>query len=308
MRKSIIILSFFLTNQIFGQTSVFYKTVRKKNFHYIEFKTDKVLVYKMGWYIDKAGSGPAITLTDTLFKNEQLNYQGKIYSLKQVENKFTLQSDKLKPLQVEQETNFEKVNTELNNAYCLKSYFDLSDKLNNEFPLNHYTFRNGYYAWRDRTDKSVNHTKFIEQTDKTIKQIYDSTSLKQTTYIRTTNFILNNLAQVSYSTLIDSIKTLPIDWKPQSGYFDKVVYQMTKSKPEYFYKLLQDFPSSKTLIYYAINHDKDIVKQLKQVQGYDNLKKEFFKDYKFGKTMGIKTIATYAVFGGLLTWLIIAQP
>jgi hypothetical protein len=38
-------------------------------------------------------------------------------------------------LHTEQENNIKKVNTELNNAYCLKSYVDLSDKLNKEYPL-----------------------------------------------------------------------------------------------------------------------------------------------------------------------------
>jgi hypothetical protein len=44
------------------------------------------------------------------------------------------------------------------------------------------------------------------------------------------------------------------------------------------------------------------------VQGYDDLKKEFFKDYKYGKTMPYRIFGTYAIFAGLLTWLIIAQP
>ena len=80
------------------------------------------------------------------------------------------------------------------------------------------------------------------------------------------------------------------------------------ANPEYFYKLLQDFPTSKTYIYSAVDHDKELVKQLKQVQGYDDLKKEFFKDYRYGKTMPYRILGTYAIIGGLLAWLIIAQP
>lgn len=196
----------------------------------------------------------------------------------------------------------------MNNAYCLKSYFDLSDKLNKEFPLYHYTFRNGYYAWEKQTQKSINQTAFIQQTDKEIAIIYDSISKKQNAFTTTTNFITDNVKQANYTTLKDSISTLPIDWRQQNGYFDKSVYQMTKANPEYFYKLLQDFPSSKKFIYFAIDQDKELVKQLKQVQGYDDLKKEFLKDYKYGKTMPYRIIGTYAIIAGLLTWLIIAQP
>jgi hypothetical protein len=308
MRNLIIILFSLLTIQLFGQTSPFYKTIGKKNFHYVEIIDDKAIVYKMGRYLDKAGTGAAITFRDTLYKNNQQEYKGTNYSIIKAEEHFKLQNDKIKTLQIEPENNIDKVNTELNNAYYLKSYFDLSDKLNKEFPLYHYTFRNGYYAWNKNTYKTINHKQFVEQTDIEIKLIYDSIRIKQANFTKTTEFITSNVKQINYSILKDSLKTLPIDYRPQNGYFDKSVYQMTKSNPEYFYKLLQDFPTSKTFIYSAVDQDKELVKQLKQIQGYDDLKKEFLKDYKFGKTMGIKTLATYAVFGGLLAWLIIAQP
>jgi hypothetical protein len=83
---------------------------------------------------------------------------------------------------------------------------------------------------------------------------------------------------------------------------------MSKANQEYFFKLLQDFPTSKKFIYFAVDQDKELIKQLKQVQGYDDLKNEFFKENKSGKTMPYRVIGTYAIIGGLLTWLIIAQP
>jgi hypothetical protein len=83
---------------------------------------------------------------------------------------------------------------------------------------------------------------------------------------------------------------------------------MAKSNPEYFYKLLQDFPTAKTFIYSAVDRDKELVQQLKQVQGYEDLKNEFFKDYNYGKSMTYRTLGTYVIFAGLLTWLIVAQP
>jgi hypothetical protein len=224
------------------------------------------------------------------------------------DSSYFLITDKNKKLETKLENNNDKVNTELNNAYCIKSYFELSHKLNTEYPLYHYTHRNAYSAWNDKTNKAINHNDFALQTDKEIKLVYDSISLKQHTFSKTTDFITSNIGQITYSTLRDSLKTLPIDWRPQVGYFDKVVYQMSKSNSEYFYNLLQDFPTSKTFIYYAVNNDKELVKQIKQVQGYDDLKKEFFKDYKFGRTMGYRIIGTYAVAAGLLTWLFIAQP
>lgn len=307
MRLSITILTLFISLQIFGQDSTFLKTTDKKNLHYVEICNNNVKVYKMGRYFDKAGTGPAILKTDTLVFIKQNEFKGKYYTLLKNEKIYSLISDNGKKYQTEPENRL-KINKELNNAYCLKSYFDLSDKLNKEFPLYHYTFRNGYYAWEKQPQKSINQTAFIQQTDKEIAIIYDSISEKQNDFTKTINFIIYNVKQANYKTLKDSISTLPIDWRPQNGYFDKSVFHMSKTNPEYFYKLLQDFPTSKKYIYIAVDHDKELVKQLKQVQGYDDLKKEFFKDYKYAKTMPYRIIGTYAIIAGLLTWLIIAQP
>jgi len=307
MRLSIIILTLLVSTNIFGQYT-FLKTTRKKNLHYLELSNDNVIVYKMGRYFDKAGSGSAIILTDTLILTKENEFQGKQYSLIKIETHYILLAENGKKYETEPENDLKKVNSELNNAYFLKSYFDLSDKLNNEFPLYHYTFRNGYYAWEKHLNKTISHNEFIEQTDKKIAIIYDSISRKQVEFTKTTTFITDNVSQANYTTLKDSISTLPIDYRPQSAYFDKSVYQISKANPENFYKLLQDFPTSKKFIYFAVDQDKELIKQLKQVQGYDDLKKEFFKDYKYGKTMPYRIFGTYAIIAGLLTWLIIAQP
>jgi hypothetical protein len=289
---------------MFGQNITFLKTTDKKNLHYLEFSNDNVKVYKMGGYFDKAGTGSAVLQTDTLVLKKENEFKGKLYTLLKKETYYTLISDNGKKHQTESENEL-KVNTELNNAYCLKSYIDLSRKLNDEFPLHHYTFRSGYYAWEKQPNKSINHNEFIQQTDKEIVIIYDSISKKQNALTKTTKFITDNVEQSSYSILKDSINKLPIDYKPQSGYFDKSVYQMAKSNPEYFYKLLEDFPAGKTFIYFAVDHDKELVKQLKRVQGYNNLKKEFLKDYRYGKSMNFRAIGMYAVAISLIAIIIV---
>ncbi len=307
MKLSITILTLFISFQIFGQSNSFLKTTDKKNLHYIVLCNDHVKVYKMGRYFDKAGTGAAILKTDTLVFTKQNEFKGKFYTLLKNDTIYTLISDNGKKYQTKPENEL-KVDTELNNAYCLKSYFDLSDKLNNEFPLYHYTFRNGYSAWEKQPEKSNHHDKFVTQIEKEIGLIYDSISKKQNVFTNTTNFITTNVSEANYSILKDSISTLPIEYRSQSSYFDKSVYQMAKANPAYFYKLLQDFPTNKKFIYIAVTQDKELIKQLKEIQGYDGLKYAFFKDYNYGKSMPYRIIGTYAVFAGLLTWLIIAQP
>lgn len=308
MKAAITILTLFISFQIFGQAVVFFKTTGKKNLHYLEFKKDSVKVYKMGFYVDVAGEGSAIILTDTLVFTKENEWRGSQYRLTRKENQYTLLSRSGKAYKTEPETNMDKVNTELNNAYYLKSYFDLSKKLNKEFPLNYFSFRNGYSAWHKQPNKAIGHDQFCTQTDKEMASMYKSISGKHTALTKTTDFIINHAKDVDYSILKDSIRTLPMEYQSQSRYFDNSVYQTVKTNPVYFYKLLQDFPTGKRLIYSAVNHDKELVQQLKQVQGYDALKKEFFKDYKFGKTILYKIVGMYAIIAGLLTWLIVAQP
>jgi hypothetical protein len=262
---------------MFGQDVAFFKATGKKDLHYLEFSDGNVKVYKMGLHYDKAGSGAAIILTDTLFLFKGEEFKGKHYTLFKNGIHYTLVADNGKKYAAEPEDDLNKVNSELNNAYYLKSYFDLSDKLNREFPLNHYSFRNGYYAWQKHPGKTISHNKFMKQTDKETASIYDSIFIKQTALIRTTSFITDNVGHEEYSNLKDSISTLPNDYRPQSGYFDKSVYHMAKSNPEYFYRLLQDFPERKTLIYHAVQNDKELVEELRHIQGYDDLKRGVFQ-------------------------------
>lgn len=308
MKISITFILFFSTFQLFGQHSIFYKSTGKGNLHYIELIHNRAIVYKMGWYIDKAGSGPAVTLIDTLFKGNSLEFKGKYYLLQIDQGRLTQQGHKKWRQQVVQENNIVSIYTELNHAYCLKSFFDLSDRLNKEYPLYHYTFRNGYYAWANRPDKGSMPDQFITQTNKEIQFLYDSISSEQNRFTQTTEFILRNVNQSNYSIIKDSLKKLPIRYSSQFGYFNKSVYEVVKSNPVYFYRLLQDFPNDRKYIWLAVDSDRKLIKQLKRIDGYDELKKEFVKDYNFNKSMGYKIIGTYTVVAALITWLIIAQP
>lgn len=297
MNRHFAILTLLISFQISGQNATCLKTTDKKQLHYLEFNNKTVTVYKMGRYFDKGGTTPVLLQTDTLNFTGANEYKGKFYSLVKGGANYTLKSTKGKKYETAPESKI-KINTELNHAYCLKSYIDLSLKLNEEFPLSHYTFRNGYSAWEKLSTKSIDPKEFIRQTNSEITLLYDSISKKQRAFTITLNYITNNVNQTNYTLLKDSLSTLPLTWRSQHGYFDKSVYQMSKAFPEYFYKLLQDFPSAKTFIYSAVNHDKYLVKQLKQVRGYDSLKKEFLNDYKSQKSMKFRGIAIYAIVIG----------
>lgn len=291
----------------FGQTTSVYKTIKKRNFHYADVTTETAMVYKMGKYIDKGVSGFAVLKMDTLYKLSETYFKGKYYSLNKVDGNFILHTDKAEKLAMEIEPDLDKVNQELNNAYYLRGYFDLGEKLNNEFPLYHYTFRNGFYGWDKLEQRSYNHEDFMQFTDNEINVVYDSISKKQARLTKASSFIKENSAKLDYSQLRDSLRILPVDYRTESEYFGQSVYNIAKANPESFYKILEDFPSDKTKVYFAVEGDKELIRQLKAVEGYDSLKKEFIKEYKFDRSFTYRIIATYAIAGGLLTWLILSQ-
>lgn len=303
----ILILTIQICLQSHGQNTVFYKTVKKQGQYYLEISNGIAKVYKMGKYIDKAGSGPAIIKIDTLNKITENEFNGKLFSVIREDGNYVIKSEKGKKLNTEIINDLKSIYLTLNNAYYLKSYFDLSERINAEFPLYHYTFRNGYYAWNKLIERNYNHEEFKIKTNNELKLLYDSIFQYQTKLTNTTNFLIKNANQIEYNTIIDSLRILPIEYSSNSWYFGSAVYQISKANPEYFYKILADFPTNKTVIYFAVNKDKLLVEQLKQVPGYENLKREFIKDYKFGRSMPYKIIIGYAVLGGLLTWLILSQ-
>jgi hypothetical protein len=304
MKILIHIILLLLTIKSFGQNVLYYKTVGKTNVHYIEISREKIIIYNLGWTVDKAESGPIINNIDTLIKKDSNTFLGATYTIRVDNNKYLLNSPKFKSQEIIIESNLEKVYTELNNAYCLSSYFKLSNNLNKEFPMYHYSFRNGFYAWNIVANKSISPKIYKLNIDKTINLLYDSISSKQRTFTNTTNYILNNASLKNYNTLRDSLKTLPIDCKPNCGYFDKAVYSLSKSNPENIFKIIEDFPSSTTLIYFAVSNDKKLTKQIKSINIVSDAKKKFMVEYKNFNKFGLKTIGTGALSLGVLIGII----
>jgi hypothetical protein len=309
MRIFITLLAAFFSLHATAQTKSYLATAGKKDLHYVALSGEQAIVYKMGTYMHKGGSGKSITLTDTLLPLNLNEYKGKVYTLIRKDTSYTLSRDNgSSRYKAETEYDIKKVNRDLNNAYFLESHFKLCDRLATEFPLHHYSYVNAYWVWNDLRGKSMDHEKFMKRTDTIVTATYDSISRQQIAFTRTMNFILDHASSASYSTLKDSISTLPITWRVNDGYFDKAANHLSKTNPEYFYKLLQDFPQNKDLVYSSVSLDPQLVNQLKNVQGYDSEKKEFIKDRNYSKRMPYQIAGMYLLVAGVLTWLIVAQP
>ena len=92
-----------------------------------------------------------------------------------------------------------------------------------------------------------------------------------------------------------------------SAYYGKVVNAIAAQHPDYFFRLAEDFPQYQDIIFAAVGDNKDVLEGLKAAEGHDAIKKAFFKDRRFGKTMPYKIIGIYAVVIGLITLLIVSQ-
>jgi hypothetical protein len=307
----VILLNYLCTS---GQEGgrIFLQTGSKTGLYYVDLNDSFAFVYKMGFYDDAAGRGYVINQTDTLAKQLNGTYYGRFKEIISENNKFYLvtksKSKKKHYLEVVKASALSGINNNLNNAYYLDHYFKMAHELNRSYPLNHHSFRDGFYSWERIQNKEKDYLQFRELANVLLKSIKDSISLIQDSHGATTNYLVQNVNTVNYSILKDSLTKLPPDYKSKSWYYGTVINEVAKQQPTYFFKLAEDFPENRSLIFIAPDDSKDVLQALKMVEGHDKIKKEFLKDRRFRKTLIYRIIGVYAVVGGLVTWLIVSQP
>jgi len=286
-----------------GQTA-FFKTTRKNNVLIIEVTAEAALVYQMGTYYTKAGISATITKTDTLHRQSAGIYQNEHYLLNISANvSFRLRSTNKEITIVPYD--YLLAWQTLNNAYLLEKYFALSKTLNKQFPRYHYSFRNGYDAWEKNDKKNLQHSLFRQITDARISFISDSIVTIQQQLVSCSNFIFQHADKSDYATLRDSLQKLPIEYTSNSAYFSDAVLAITKSNPEYFFRIVADFPADKrSIIYSSVQYNRGVVKQLKLIQGHDDAKKAFLRSYRSDRLMAYKITGMYLILGGLIALLI----
>jgi hypothetical protein len=289
--------------------SVLFQTQGKMRPHYVDLRGTGGKVYSMGRYLDKAGSGYSIAATDTLIIHEDGSYSGNKTKVVKENNKLYLiiTGKKTSKFLLNTVKDPDLSNYNLNNAYYLDHYFKMCEELNKLYPLNHNSFRNGFWMWKEIPNKNMDYLVFRNFADKRLKEIKDSISEVQNRYVRLTNYITGNLQTPDYHLLKDSLTKLPAEYKSSSWYYGTVVNEIAKQRPEYFFRLAEDFPDNQNLIFGSIENSKQVIQGLKAVEGYGDAKKAFFKDRRFGRTMPYKIIATYAIVGGLIALLIASK-
>lgn len=292
------------------ENPIYLEIKNKSQLCYVEMNLSTATVYQIGSYLDVAGTGPSFRSIDTLMKQSDGSFVGKKSSLmtRNQKNYLTVTSKKTKEYQLDTSENLNKVYLTLNNAYFLDRFFIMSNELNKIYPLNHYSFRNGFSRWKVLQGKEMEHHQFRGYADIQLKNISDSIIAIQNQYSALHQWLVLNIHTIEYNSLKDSLIKLPTSNESTSSYFGNVVKELSKQKPEYYFKLAEDLPEHKNMIFYAVENNKEVVESLKAVEGHDQVKKEFLKERKFNRTMPFKIIGAYIIAAGLIILLIVAQP
>ncbi|HEY0067570.1 MAG TPA: hypothetical protein VGB46_09405 [Flavisolibacter sp.] len=292
-----------------GGGRAFLQTNNKMHLYYVDLDNSAAIVYDMGKYLDKAGMGYSIRETDTLVRQPGGSYSGSTSRIIRENNRLYLVSGdkKARKFRIDTVRSLTDFNNNLNNAYFLDSYSRMSRELNQAYPLYHHSFRDGFHTWKELLNKEIDYLQFREFADNRIRNIRDSISRLQDSRTALTNYIIQNINTLEYNTLKDSLAKLPPEYAYQSSYYRTVINAAATQRPEYFFRLAEEFPAHRHLIFSSVENNKEVLSRMKAVEGHDKIKKEFFKERKFEKSIPYRVIGAYAALAGLITLLIVTQ-
>jgi hypothetical protein len=313
MKNAVLTTCFLLSlSNLFGQgnnESILLETRSKTHLYYVELIGSVGKVYEMGSYLDKAGTGYSIRRSDTLSMKPDRTYIGQATKVVIRDNVFALlvQNKKAEQFALYKPADIAQVHMNLNNAYYLDNFFSLCKELNKTYPLYHSEFRNGFRSWKEIDNKVSDPVQFKIYADYQLRKMKDSISAVQDHYVLLTSWLIQNVGTIDYLPLKDSLAKLPAEYRSNSWYFGTVINEVSKQRPEYFFRLAEDFPDRRTIIFSAAEDNKQVMQSLKAVENHSEIKKQFFKERNFDKTMPYKTIGLYAIVAGLITFLIVRQ-
>ena len=145
----------------------------------------------------------------------------------------------------------------------------------------------------------MDHQQFRGFTDNRLQGLADSITRTQDKYTRLTNHIIENIGQIAYAALKDSLAQLPAEYAGKSQYYSKVINTVIVSQPEYFLRLAEDFPQDRSLIFLAVVDNKQARTRIESVAGHDDTRKAFLKERKEYKSLPYKAIGAAALGAGL---------
>jgi hypothetical protein len=286
----------------------FLETDHKSHLYYVDLNHDTAKVYEMGYYYDKAGMGYAIADVRTLQKQPDSSYNDGHFRIAHENDGLYLVrmfgKNKKFRLNTARDTNL--VNNRLNNACYLGGYFMMCRKLSQRYPLSSLNYSEAYFTWRalPENEKNMHYMEFSVLAGKRFKERSDSISAEQDNYVRLTNYLIGNIRSLDYATLKDSLILLPARQAGQSKYYSTVIDTVALQQPEYFFRLAEDLPQHRSLIFSSGGRNKRVFSSLLRVEGYDEIKRDFIKARRSEKAFAIYAVGMsvfgYAIIAGLI--------
>lgn len=262
------------------------ETSKRANHYYVDLGEMDALVFEVRMFSHGPEIGYSIKRIDTLARHFDGSYIGGMTKIMRKKDAFILirESGKKKKMSLVNVENSSSANTQLNNAYYLDRYLVMSKEINYIYPLWNASWSR-FGEWQKLNNKEINHKAFREFTDERITFMKDSIVEAQNRYTTLMNYLVQNAATMDYISLKDSLEKLPVDYS--SSYFQKVVREVAKKKPEFFFQLAEDsvFKRQSDIFDSIGSREKEVLAKLKLVEGHNKIKKAFFKDIKFRRSM-----------------------
>lgn len=290
---------------------VFLSSTGKTQLTYVELTAQAGTVFKLGRWIDKGGSGYSMLTVDTILLHPGAPIfllTGKTTTLQQTGNKLYLNLQdrkRTKTIEMDTSSNIDEINSNLNNAYWWTNFLKMQDSINSTFKLQHYSFRNGFGIWESFANKTIYYKTFSTHADTRIKVIRDSITSIHTPYASLTNEVIKNIGAINYLSLKDSVAKLLMDSSSTGGYFGAIINSVSNNRPELFFKLADDMPDRKEMLFSAVNGRSTFAK-LKAVETNTPAKKEFIKVKRKDRGFTFKAIGIAIVGAALLGFSVYA--
>jgi hypothetical protein len=289
---------------IFGQVQLL-QTNSKSRPYYVELNGPEGMVYPITRFHDLGASGYYMHKIDTLQKQPDGSYIGGDSRIIRENDKLYLirKSGKTRKFQLNVVLDTLPANEKINNAYYQRQFVTMSREIHEAYSLSNHSFRDAFSTWKLLGEKQMKHREFSVWADKRISEIKDSVSALQDQYTRLTNYLTRNIRKIEYSALKDSLVQFRAGY---ANYFQAVMDTIAMRQPEYFFRLAEDLPDSRSSIFSSGIYSKRVYTAVKDLKGHDKIKQEFLKERKESRKMTFTAVGIVLLEVGLITWALIA--
>lgn len=291
--------------------SVFLSALKHRSMHYVELGEKSGIVFQL----HRLGGpflGYRLSFTDTIFRQADSSaylFAGKRTAIQMANDRMYLVirdtvRNKIKRIQVDTSGYSAEANAKINNAYWWTNFFRLLNDFRAGFILPDFGYWEGDGLWESFGEKRDTYFRyFIPVANARIQALRDSFTAQEKPNTRITRYLIDNIASLDYNTLKDSLTKLPSEYPYKSEYFNAVIDSVCARRPDLFFRLAEDLPDQRDVIFASADNRREIRKKLKEVAPDSPLKKEFLKGkrrekfYNIAGTTGILLVDALIIYG-----------